>query len=81
MFYICFPREGNFDIGAGDGGGGAFKTKTTYKSQQIQQNSPYENCSRFWDIFQTMFKNIFIISSYIQKNDTESDKRIKDKNV
>ena len=47
------------------GMGGTIQDLKNHKKSQ--QNSPYENCSHFWDIFRKMFKNIFQIYSYIQK--------------
>ena len=68
MFSIFFLLEGNFDIDAGDGGGGGpFRTPKSYKNPK---NPPHENCSHFWDISPKMSKNIFRICSYIQKKKT-----------
>ena len=76
-FQYLFTPEGNFDIDAGDGGGGAAGDHLgPPKSTQILTNSSCENCSNFWDIFRkaknTPLYNIFLYT----ENDSESDTRI-----
>ena len=52
ILFSIFSPEGNFDIDAGDGGGGPFRTPQISPNLQIsQKNNSYENCSHFWDIF------------------------------
>ena len=46
-------------------------TRQITQISKITEKRSYENCSHCWDIFQTMFKNIFKISSYILKKTTD----------
>ena len=63
--------EGNFDIDAGDGdGGGPFRIQTPPKTQTSQTNRTeiVHTSGNFSKRIKNMLKNIFNISSYIQKN-------------
>ena len=77
LFCNTVPPGGNFDIDAGDGGGGK-----TFRTPNILQNpkSSYENCSHFWDIFRKCRKISLNIFPYTEKYN-ESDKRIKNNKI
>ena len=63
-----FTRKGTLTLTPGRGRG-----HLGHEFPQIKKspkNPSYENCSHFWDIFPKMFKNLFKISSYIEKMTT-----------
>ena len=71
-----FPRKGTLTLtlGMGMGLGGDHLGPQNHKRSQT--NIPYENCSRFWDIFKTskqISKQIFKIYSYIPKTTTNTN--------
>ena len=53
---------------------GPFRTTNPHKSQT---NSSYEDCSHFRDIFENIFKIIFKMCSYIQKNPQNPNMAVK----
>ena len=57
LFPYVFPPEGNFDIDAGDGGGGG-TIQDPRNPSKITKNSSCENCSHFC----TFFKNCIKVS-------------------
>ena len=66
-FQCIFPPEGSFDIDAGNGLRGK---QNPQNPKNVPKTVSYGKCSHFWDslfFFQKKSKNIFEISSYMQK--------------